>query len=424
MTDGVLLLLFTLVFLLFEWRQVLQPRVLARLGLVGLTAAVLFAPLLIPTLGEILNSGYTLPGWGHSENLLVDLFGFITPTSLQVLDRHWVEELDKVRQTTSRFVDVNTVFLGYATLAVALLAAVRYWRVVRAWAASAAVFAILSLGPLLHINGQSVFDLDGLQVTFPLPFLLLHYIPLLRENRVPNRFSVLVMLALAVMVGFALSGLSRPFERRLRSPALGKWAARFAALIALALILFEHASIPLPLTDARVPAVYAQIARESGDFAVLTLPLGWHDSFGQLGAEDTRSQYYQSVHQKFIFPGNIQRHPPFLFDYFDRLSLFHSLSQLEFYHPVPEEVEARDRDEAPDLLSFFNIRYVVIQPPIPGRLPYSDTHDAVLDYIQRVLPLGDKVYDREGVLAYRIRQEPFTSQVRICFKPKDGIGMT
>jgi hypothetical protein len=407
-TYGVLLFLFTLVYLLFDWRAVLRRAALARLALIAATAAILFAPLLVPMLDEIFNSGYALPGWGHSERLLVDLLGFLTPTSLHPLNRNWVQELDLVRQGTSRFVDVNTVFLGYATLALALIAAVRYWRTLRVWATSALAFAILSLGPLLHIGGQSLFDADGLQITFPMPFLLLHYIPLLKENRVPNRFSVLVMLSLAVLVGFAIAWIANKLER--------KRTLLFTVYCSLlAVLLFEHAAIPLPLTDARVPAVYAQIAREPGNFAVLTLPLGWRNSFGQQGAEDTRVQYYQSAHGKFIFPANIQRNPPFLFEYYDRVPIFHSITELEFYRDLSPETLARDQALAPALMTFFDVRYVVVHPAIPGRPPYSDTRDAVVDYIQKVLPLGEKIYDRDGVIAYRVNQARLPARQQIAF---------
>ncbi len=417
--DGVLLLLFTLLYLAFHLRRIADRAVLARLGLAALTAGVLFAPLLVPTAVEIVNSGYSLPGWGHAERLLVDLFGFVTPTSLQPLNRHWVQELDLVRQTASRFIDINTVFLGYVTLALACVAAIRFWKSIKVWVASAVAFAVLCLGPLLHINGQSVFDFDGLQVTIPMPFLLLHYVPFLRENRVPNRFSVLVMLSLAVLVGFAVAwglGKLQGFAdgERIRNRPL-RPVAHVGLAVVLIAILFEHAAVPLPLTDARVPEVYAAIAREPGDFAVLTLPLGWRNSFGQQGAEDTRVQYYQSAHQKYTFPGNIQRNPPLLFDYFDRISFFHSITQLEFYQQLSDETIARDRAEAPGLMSFFDVRYVVIEPAIPGRPPYSDTHDAVADYVRQVLPLGDKVYDRDGTVAYRVNQPTLPAKLQVSF---------
>ncbi|HEX7593989.1 MAG TPA: interleukin-like EMT inducer domain-containing protein, partial [Anaerolineae bacterium] len=152
-----------------------------------------------------------------------------------------------------------------------------------------------------------------------------------------------------------------------------------------------------------------------GDFAVLTLPLGWRNSFGQQGAEDTRTQYYQSASSKYLFTGNIQRNAPFLFDYFDRVPIFHSLTELEFYKDVSAETRARDKAAAPALMTFFDVRYVIIQPSIPGRPPYSDTRGAVVDYIEKTLPLGDKIYDQDGVIAYRVNQAPLPAKQQVAF---------
>jgi len=314
-----------------------------------------------------------------------------------------------VRQSNSQFVDVNTVFLGYATLALALLGAVIYRRAVALWIAATIIFALVALGPLLHIFGQSVFDLDGLQVTFPMPFLLLHYIPFLKENRVPNRYSILVMLSLAVLVAFAIAWTSQKLKAKNQRLAL---LLPFAILV---LFLFEHLALPLPLSDARVPEVYRQIAQEPSEFAILSLPLGWRNSFTTLGAEDTRSQYYQSVHNKFLLSGNTSRNPPFLFEYFDRIPLLHSLNEIQLYHSVTPEALARDRANAPHLTAFFDLRYVVFNATVPGRLPYDDTRTAVIDYARAVLPLGEKIYDRDGVIAYRLNQAALPDQQRIVF---------
>ena len=410
-TDAVHLLLlamFTLLYLIFEWRTWRNRAAITRLGILSIVAILFSMPLLIPLVNEIVLSGYKLPGWGHAEELLVDLAGWLTPTSLHPLNRQWVQELDAVRQGNSRFVDVNTVFLGYATLALAVLGALLYRKKLAVWIAATIIFAILALGPLLHIYGQSVFDFDGLQVTFPMPFLLLHYIPFLKENRVPNRYSILVMLSLAVLIAFGLAWLFG----KLRDRRIARVTAYCLLLTAL---LFEHLALPLPLTDARVPEVYAQIAREPGDFAILSLPLGWRNSFTMQGAEDTRTQSYQRVHGKYLFSGNTSRNPPALFEYFDQVPLFHSLTEVEMYRDISPETLARDRAAAPQLAAFFDIRYVVINAATPQRLPYSDTRGAVVEYVQQVLPLGEKIYDRDGVIAYRVNQAPLPAKQHIVF---------
>ncbi|GAG40755.1 unnamed protein product, partial [marine sediment metagenome] len=192
MMFGVFLVMLTTIILAFALfgrdRKVAGGRraLLKRLFLLAAVAGVLYLPLLVPIMGEMFG-GYELAGWGDAEKLSVDLLGFVTPTALHPLGGDWAETLRQTREGTARFRDVNTVFLGWAGLALAIIGAVRYRRRLAAWITSAIVFGVLSLGPLLQINGRSVFDLDGLAVNVPLPFIILHYVPVVKANRVANR---------------------------------------------------------------------------------------------------------------------------------------------------------------------------------------------------------------------------------------------
>jgi len=125
----------------------------------------------------------------------------LTPSALHPLwgAPNWPALLRAVTEGTSRFSDVNTVFLGFVTLALAVAG----WRAFRsqatAWSWTALVFGLFCLGPFLQINGSYRFDIDGIPATIPLPFALLHYLPVVKANRAPNRNSVVLMLALAVL---------------------------------------------------------------------------------------------------------------------------------------------------------------------------------------------------------------------------------
>lgn len=418
-TDGVLLVLLTLGILVFEWRLVLRRATLVRLSIVAGVTALLFAPMLVPTALELTNSGYALPGFGHSEKLLVDLLGFFSPTSLHPLNRFWVEELDAVRQGTARFSDVNTFFVGYLTAMLAVLGFVVFSRRNRMWLALALGFAILALGPLLHIAGQSTFDVDGLEVNVPLPFLLLHYIPLIRENRVPNRYSILVVAALAVLASYAVWWILYQLSGRTRGSTLTYAVLGVTSLITAGLV-YEHLAVPISLTDARIPTVYSQIAADPGSFTVLSLPLGLRNSFGQLGAEDTRTQYYQSAHHKFLLSGQVQRNPPYLFDYFARAPVVSSILAIEDYKELDPATIERDRGLADDVVNLFDIRYVVVNPAIPGRPPYVDNRDRVLQYLQSVLPLGEVIADADGLVAYRVNQPPLKVPYRVDLSAPRG----
>jgi len=371
-----------------------------RLAILAITAAVLYLPVLLPTLRELLAEGYALEGWGGADFLSADLLGFFTPTILHPLWGQWA------KQATTQFADINTVFLGYLAPALSVFAVVRYRRRLTVWTVTVLTSAVLALGPLLHVNGRTLFDLDGLEVSVPLPFIILHYLPIVQANRVPNRFSVLLTLALAVLVGFAVADLLSRVRRR--PLVLG-----LAGLLAF-LLVFESLAVPLPLTDARVPDVYRQIASEPGDFAILQLPLGWRNSFGTLGAESTQLQYYQTVHGKRLLNGNIGRNPPFEFAYFARIPIFKSITGLEMYQEVSPEQREQDRRLAPEVAYFFDLRYVILHPALPGRLPYADTQARTEAYVRQVLPLEPQpFYAQDGVVAYRVRQPAAQSDLRL-----------
>jgi hypothetical protein len=412
MIFGVFLAMLTLIVLAFLLGRRTRARIaggwpalLRRLAVIGLVAALLYAPLLLPIVREMFG-GYELAGWGDAEKLSVDLAGLVTPTPLHPLGGDWVQTLRQTQEGTAPFRDVNTVFLGWAGLALAIVGAVRYRRRLAAWITGFVVFTLFSLGPLLQINAKSTFDLDGLLVNVPLPFIILHYLPVVKANRVPNRFSVVLMLALAVLAGFGAYWLLRR-AASLKRPAAGRWLLATCSLLLAAILLFEHWSVPLPLTDARIPPVYELVAAEPGDFAILQLPLGWRNSFGVQGAESTQTQYYQTYHRKRLLSGNISRNPPFKFDYFRQQPILESLITIETYGQVDAERRAADRTVAGEFVRFYDLRYVVVAPGVPGRPPYVDTRDEALAYVEEVLPVAlPPLYDRDGWRLYRIEQPP------------------
>jgi hypothetical protein len=383
---------------------------LLRLAGIAFVAALFWGPVLVPIVREFVSSDYALEGWGEGLKLSTDLLGFVTPTALHpIWGQNWQRALRAVEEGTARFSDVNTVFVGWVTLALGLIGALVSGRPGRPWRWTALLFGLFCLGPLLQINGRYEFSLDRLLgergVTFPMPFALLHYIPFAKANRAPNRNSVVLMLGMAELATFAMAWiitLQRQDARLVRKAS--RIGHLLAALLTIA-ILFEHAAVPVPLTDARVPAVYRQIATEPGEFAILQLPLGWRNSFGVFGAEQTQVQLYQTVHGKPILGGNISRAPNFKMEYFRRLPLFQAITQVEFGQPVSPEVDAAARAQVAELMYLYNVRYLIILPPIPGRYPYADTFAATREYVLSLLPVeSEPFYDEGGVQAYRVQQ--------------------
>lgn len=437
------LALLSLVFLLASWRKLRQRwQAMGRLALAGLIAVLIWSPVLAPIAREFLRGDYALEGWGESLKLSADAVGLVTPTDLNPLfgsageqgaspAERWQAALRAVEEGKSRFGDVNTVFLGWVTLGLAALGGWLGRRRLKRWVWSAVVFGVLVLGPLLQVNGRFRFSLDHLLpegITFPLPFTLLHFIPFISANRAPNRNSVILMLALAVLAGYGvwclLGRISESANRRIdeskrssiRHSSFVIHRVPLVISLLVILILLEHLAIPLPTTDARVPEIYKQIAAEPDDFAVMQLPLGWRNSFGVLGSEQTQLQYFQTVHGKSIVGGNISRAPDFKMEYFARLPLFKAITDLEMYREVSPELDAAARAQAGQLMALYNVRYFVTTPPIAGRYPYQDTWQQTEAYALDVLPLEETpVWEQDGYRVYRVEQPALPFPFRVDF---------
>lgn len=419
MISALFLAIFTLIVLLIQLRADFSakrtemngrwPSVapFARLLLTGLVAFIIWSPVLLPILRQFLTNDFSLKGWGEAIPLSTDLLGWFTPTKLHPLfGGDLVQELRRVQERAQQsdgvgFRDLNTVFLGWLSLGLALVAALRYGRQVALWFWTSVVFGLFTLGPFLQINGRYQFDLDGVPATFPLPSALLHYLPIIKANRAPNRNSVLLMLGLAVLVGYGCYWLLGGRARRARPPQL---QYLLGGLLAAA-ILFEHLAIPLPLSAAQAPAVYQQIAQDPRPVSVLQLPLGWRNSFGVFGPEQTQLQYFQTAHGKPMLGGNISRAPDFKLDYFKRIALFQALEQVQRGAAVNPDLLTAVRDQVDDLLYLYNVGYVLLFPPIPQRFPYADTWPATWAFVKANVPLEPQPFwAGEGIEAYRVIQ--------------------
>ena len=124
-----------------------------------------------------------------------------------------------------------------------------------------------------------------------------------------------------------------------------------------------------------MPALYAQVAAEPGDFALLELPPGWRNGARVAGKQDVviMSQLWnQTSHGKRVLGGNTSRNPEFKFQYFSedptlaRLIALTNAADLPDQHGALREaltaspVTAEDRARARDLAAFLNLRYVMV----------------------------------------------------------------
>jgi hypothetical protein len=377
----------------FRQRQpLLLLPLLGPLAAVGSGCLAVAAPLLFLMWQEDHREGsYLVDRWGYADGFSADLLSFFLPTRLHPL----FGEL--AAPWTSQFTDVPIVYLGYGVLLFTFLGRWRFPHPTRIWGWLALAFAVLCLGPVLHILGRSRWNFDGVETNIPLPYIVFHYLPLISANRFPNRFSIPLTLCLAVLVAFGVAALLRAFPRR---------ATPLVASLALVVLLFDQIAVPLPLNEVRAPDLYAIIAAEPGDFSIVQLPLGWRNSYGVLGKERTTVQAYQAVHQKRMLGGNISRNPPFKFTYFADLPLFGTLARLEQGVLPDAATEAADRAAAPALIALYDLRFLVVH----RRYDVA----AAEEYARRVLPL-DLVRDDGRDALYRVRPVPPPTALSLAF---------
>ncbi len=351
---------------------------LALLFLIGITP---FLWAMVPDMrieGDFFGSG-----GGFADTYSADLLGYLLPTQRHPLLGTVVNQFafahDKGQQ----------IYIGYSALILSVIGATSMLRRKERgawglfWIVSTLFFWWMTLGAQLHWNG-SLLPIPG-------PFALISQLPFFSGNRYPSRYSVMLLMGVAILAGAGLQYLLARVSPSRVSPS------RLAlALFFTGLFLFEQITVPMPMSDFRVPGLYERLAAQPGDFTVLELPTGWRNGARVLGKSDLlimMQQWYQTVHGKRRLGGNTSRNPPYKFQYFTNAPLLGDLialmnatpdndAQQEIARVVDESFDtlvARDRPIAPTVLDFLDVAYVTLH--------VEKASPALLRFVDEVLPL-------------------------------------
>lgn len=275
--------------------------IVIKLVLVGIIFAILDAPILVPMVKEASREDYIVPSLDDSIVFSADFLSFFVPTNFHPL---WGQRAGVWREKFTGGLE-NIVFVGYTVLVLGLLGGWREWPKRTFWLCSLLFFFVMALGPVLHINGKTRFTDHQLLIVLPYA-LFYRYIPFARVARSVARMSVMVMLSLAVLVGFGLAWLFGKTEHR----RLGKLTlSNICACIAIVLIGFEFLPIPFPMAQPPIiPSFCRYIAGEQDGYAILDIPNA--TKAGNPG-HYVRYMFYQTVHNKRIFEGYVARTPSY-----------------------------------------------------------------------------------------------------------------
>ncbi len=317
---------------------------LFNLVLLGVTAALLSLPMLAFLLQDFSIEGgdyirvYPLK---YSADRSYDLLSYIVPNARSTIYQPIAPRVDGVNASVntpddSELSPDRQAFIGVTVFVLVLVGLWRSRRGMGFWLLSAGVFALLALGPVLHVAGAAT--------GIPLPFALLNNVPIVNHIRIPMRYGILFFFSLAILAG---AGARVLLERR-------RWL-----LIPLgALVVVEAGIFPYPTLAYTVPPIYEKIAREAGDFTILEIP-----SFNWRFA--AKNETYQITHQKRILRAYTNRIAPDVADYFSlRATPFvvKTMRVLEGAEPgeAVEDRVSQDRAVLMDTLRFFNLRYAVV----------------------------------------------------------------
>jgi hypothetical protein len=232
----------------------------------------------------------------------------------------------------------STAWMG-PVAAIVLIVTRRDWLVrpgARLWVTVAAAFGIWALGPYLRVFGRHT----GLY----LPEVLLRYVPIVANARIPGRAIVMVYLAVAMLLAIAVA-----------SSWLGKRKAVVAALGVFVLADFQPA---LPLFRVTIPPVHAELSSMPAG-GVIDVPLGIRDGFGERGRLDHRTLYYQSAHGRPIVGGFVARMPGSVRQMFEEAPTLDVLLRLSEGEELDADYVEATRGQVVPFRADRGIRYLV-----------------------------------------------------------------
>lgn len=366
------------------YKEILK-KIFYKYAIFGFVSFIGIIPL---TLENILTatSGDNFLKLSPSETVMysADLLSFFIPSVLHpVFGNITTEIYNNFSGNTSE----NTMFIGYTVILLSLLAVYRLKgnKYVKFWLIAALSFSIISLGPLLHVNGKTSFT--EFNTTVPLPYLVLYYlIPFLDNCRTTGRFFVIASLSFAVLMGYGASEL-------LKSNRINKKAA---AIVITGLIIFEYLAVPVSISPVDEPSFYKEISQDKGNYALLEIP-----ATNDYVAGSTII-YYQTIHGKPVIGNWAARYPSNARDFELNTPVVRELTYLQSTGDILDQ----DIDQVgTSILNYYNISYIILHT--------NYMNDREIDFAEKLIQMNlnaeRKTYAQDSLIVYHVKKEPLKS---------------
>jgi hypothetical protein len=184
-----------------------------------------------------------------------------------------------------------------------------------------------------------------------------------------------VYLAFAMLAAFGARHLMEHHRARL-----------YALLVAL--LLVDDVPAPAVVTHLRRPGTVDVIAASMVPGAVLHVPLGLKDGFGETGALDPLAMWLQTLHRRPIAGGFVARLPPDLAADYRRLPVLGSLLRLSDGEALTDEEIRQDPFDGYRIAGQ-GFRYLLVHRA--SLTPGLDAYLGQRDHLQRIAT--DDSYD-------------------------------
>lgn len=288
-----------------------------------------------------------------------DPLSYVLPTAaVRLLDAkfHFLDDIYGLK-TTGEFQN----FPGYAVMVLLVITLVLLRRRIAArfWLVTAAVFFVLSLGPVLKLNGIVHVGFLPHNVIV-LPGVLLHMLPITEGIRVFSRFSGIVLFALAVFLGCNVEGLFKTLRVK-RS-----WYIMLTVVIALVLFA-ERLTIPHPLIRISVPSVYYKLAKAPHEAVFMEIASG----------DASKFFYLQTIHHHRLVNAFYTRIDRSTEEFYKNYLLLRLLNPYDASEPLPNIPGDDIKGILLEEMSYLQIDYFIIHK--------SSVTQKMLDFCQLLL---------------------------------------
>jgi hypothetical protein len=306
-----------------------------------------------------------------------DLMGFFTPSEYNPVFRYLIDKLQNLHIVFSkyeRFYSNNVEKFNYSGLIILISYLIiiftvkkipkGIWKKIHPHFLISLMFAVLTLGPFLKIFNRWLIDLEGTPVVFPMPFLLLRYMPGLASLRASTRFTPLFIFSALIVSAYLLDYIYKKLKGNKRSI--------FIVALFSVFIMDQYITFPKKPSSYFPVKIYKQIEKTTEQGTVFEIPFTVRDGFQYIGdVHAIGIMNGQLIHKKPIIGGYLARVSNKVFDFYKNLKFIGYIAKIinksnyDLLKEKPGEVEVSPFPYsvkiAGDEISSLNIKYIIIK---------------------------------------------------------------